>query len=37
MDLEEIDDLIAWNLSFNISIEETLKMINRLDLLHLFN
>ena len=36
MDLEEIDDLIDWNLSFNISIEETLKMINRLDLLHLF-
>jgi len=36
MDLEEIEDLIGWNLSFNISVEETLKDINRLDLLYLF-
>lgn len=36
MDLEEIEDLVSWNLSFNISVEETLKDINRLDLLYLF-
>lgn len=35
-EFEEIEDLISWNLSFNISVEETLKDINRLDLLYLF-
>ncbi len=36
MDLDEIEDLIGWNLSFNISIPETLADINRLDLLEFF-
>jgi len=36
MDFEEIEDLIGWNLSFNISIKETLEDINRLDLLEYF-
>ncbi len=36
MDLEKIEDLVSWNLSFNISVQETLKDIDRLDLLHLF-
>ena len=36
MNLEDIEDLVCWNLSFNISIKETLKNIKRLDLLDLF-
>ena len=36
MIIEEIEDLINWNLTFNISIKETLKTINRLDLLDYF-
>lgn len=36
MDLEEIEDLIFWNLSFNITIEETLKGIDRKDLIDYF-
>ncbi len=36
MDIEEIEDLIAWNSSFGISVEETLKEIDRLDLLELY-
>jgi hypothetical protein len=35
-DFDEIEDLVGWNLSFNISIKETLQSINRLDLLDLF-
>tara|TARA_R110002153_G_scaffold214871_2_gene367505 strand:- start:2503 stop:2637 length:135 start_codon:yes stop_codon:yes gene_type:complete len=35
--LDEIEDLISWNLSFNIPIKETLKGINRLDLINYFN
>jgi len=35
-ELYEIEDLVGWNLSFGISITETLKGINRLDLLDLF-
>ena len=34
--LDEIEDLIAWNLSFNISLEDTLKEIKRTDLLDYF-
>jgi hypothetical protein len=34
--LDEIEELIYWNLSFNISINDTLKMIDRLDLLNYF-
>ena len=33
---EEIEELIIWNLSFNISVKETLKDIGRLDLLEYF-
>ena len=36
MDFEEIEELIFYNLSFNIPIEQTLKDINRLDLIDLF-
>jgi len=36
MNMEEIEDLIGWNLSFNINVEQTLKDINRLDLLGYF-
>lgn len=36
MDLEEIEDLILYNLSFNVSVEKTLKDIDRMDLLVLF-
>jgi len=36
MNIGEIEDLIGWNLSYGISIKETLKDINRLDLLSLF-
>ena len=34
--LDEIEDLIRWNLSFEITIEDTLTQINRLDLLDFF-
>lgn len=34
--LEDIEDLVYWNLSFNISIEDTLKDINRIDLINYF-
>jgi len=34
--LDEIEELIYWNLSFNISINDTLIMIDRLDLLNYF-
>jgi len=36
MDIDEIEELLAWNLSFNIPIHETLDDINRLDLLDYF-
>ena len=36
-ELDEIEDLIGWNLSFNITIEDTLKGIDRLDLLQYFS
>tara|TARA_R110001632_G_scaffold103407_2_gene212031 strand:- start:47 stop:163 length:117 start_codon:yes stop_codon:yes gene_type:complete len=35
-EIEEIEDLVSWNLSFGIPIKETLKELERLDLLHLF-
>ena len=35
-EMEEMEDIISWNLSFNISIEETLKYINKLEYLDLF-
>ena len=35
-ELDEIEDLIGWNLSFNITIEDTLTGIDRLDLLDFF-
>lgn len=34
MDSDEIDDLISYNLSYDITVVETLTMIDRLDLLH---
>lgn len=33
---DEIEDLIGWNLSFGITIEETLKEINMIEYLNLF-
>lgn len=36
MDFEEIEDLVFWNLSFGIKIKDTLKQINKLELLQLF-
>jgi len=35
-ELEEIEDLIGWNMSFNISVYDTLKEIDRLDLYDLY-
>ena len=35
--LDEIADLIEWNLSFNITVKDTLEDINRIDLLYYFN
>ncbi len=34
--LDSIEDLIGWNLSFNISVKDTLTEIKRLDLLDYF-
>ena len=34
--MEEIFDLVIWNLSFGISVKDTLDSINRLDLLECF-
>jgi hypothetical protein len=36
MDFEEIEDLVRWNLSYDVSAEETLTEIGRLDLLEIF-
>lgn len=36
MKIRELEDLIYWNLSFGIPIKETLKEINRLDLVTFF-
>tara|TARA_R100000388_G_scaffold16325_1_gene12868 strand:+ start:914 stop:1051 length:138 start_codon:yes stop_codon:yes gene_type:complete len=36
MDIEEIEDLVSYNLSFGISIKKTLEDIKRLDLLEFF-
>lgn len=36
MDIEEVEDLVHWNLSFGVSVEETLRQINQLELLELF-
>jgi hypothetical protein len=36
MTIDEIEDLISYNLTFGISIKDTLKYINRLDLLTYF-
>jgi hypothetical protein len=35
-ELEEIEDLVYWNLSFGISIKETLIEINKLDMIEFF-
>ena len=37
MNIDEIEDLVFWNLSFGVSIKETLTEIDRLDLLDSFN
>jgi hypothetical protein len=37
MNLDSIEELINWNLSFNISVEDTLIEIKRLDLLSYFS
>jgi hypothetical protein len=34
--LDEIEDMCYWNLSFGVPIKETLASINRLDLLDFF-
>jgi len=36
MDFEEIEELVSLNLSYNITIEETLKQIDKLEYLFLF-
>ena len=36
MDLDEIEDLVYYNLSFNVPIKDTLEEIKRLDLLDYF-
>lgn len=36
MDFDEIEDLVCFNLSFGISINETLEQIKRMDLITLF-
>ena len=36
MNLEEIEELVFFNLSFNISVKDTLKLIDRLDLKEYF-
>ena len=35
-EMDEIEDLVYWNLSFGIPIKDTLEMINRLQYLDLF-
>ena len=35
--LEEVEELIDWNLSFGIPIKETLESLKRVDLVDLFN
>jgi len=37
MDFEEIEELVLWNLSFNIPIKETLKQINKEEYIDYFN
>ena len=36
MDINEIEDLVCWNQSFGVAAEETLKEIDRMDLLYMF-
>ena len=36
MNINEIEDLVCFNYSFGVSIEETLKEIDRMDLLYMF-
>lgn len=36
MEIEEIEDMVGWNLSFGISVKDTLKELKRLDLIYLF-
>ena len=35
--LDDIEEMISWNLSFNVSVKDTLEGINRLDLLDYFS
>ena len=35
--LEEVEELIGWNLSFGIPIKQTLESLKRVDLVDLFN
>lgn len=37
MTIDEIEELIYYNLSFNINVIDTLKSIERLDLLYYFS
>jgi hypothetical protein len=37
MDLDEIEELIYYNKSYNVSVLETLELINRLDLIEYFD
>jgi len=36
MYLEQIEELVSWNMSFGVSVKDTLLDINRLDLLGYF-
>ena len=37
MDLEEIEDLVFWNLSFGVKVEETLKELDKMELKKYFD
>ncbi len=36
MNIEDIEEIVYYNLSFNIPIKETLKQINKIEFLYLF-
>ena len=36
MSLEEVEEIVNWNLSFGISIKETLTFLDKLDYIELF-
>ena len=36
LDLDELEDLVCWNMSFGISVLETLTELKALEYIHLF-